>query len=124
MDTSIAITIYVADGIKCTRDVFVSAPAQLVVIHLSCSKARALKCVLRFRSQLHGRSLRGDANQIQFRGKAPSQSDPNYKQSSDPVQYDDTAGKEIHFASVLEVRVPDCEVRQNAGGSMSAPTAP
>src|SRR5216683_605849 len=119
LDTAIATTSYVADGIQYTREVFVSAPAQLVVIHLSCSKARALKCVLRFRSQLHGRSLGGDANQIQFRGKAPSQSDPNYKQSSDPVQYDDTAGKGMHFASVLEVRSPDGDVRQNEDGSMS-----
>src|SRR5260370_32670950 len=124
LDTAIATTSYIADGIQYIREVFVSAPAQLVVIHLSCSKARALKCVLRLRSQLHGRSLRGNANQIQFKAKPPSQPDPNYKQSIDPVQYDDTAGKGMNFASVLAVRAPDCEVRQNAGGSMSAPTAP
>lgn len=42
IDRAIATTTYSVDGVKYTREVFASVPAQVIVVKLSCSKAGAL----------------------------------------------------------------------------------
>ncbi len=50
LDSALARVSYVVDGVTYTRDVFVSAPDQVIVVHLTTSRPGALN----FTGQLHG----------------------------------------------------------------------
>ncbi|WP_353071091.1 glycoside hydrolase N-terminal domain-containing protein [Tunturiibacter gelidoferens] len=61
-----------------TREVFVSAPAQVIVIRLTCSRKGALNGIVRFVSLLQSKTEAIDDNTIRLTGKAPSVSIPSY----------------------------------------------
>lgn len=50
LDSAVARVSYIVDGVTFTRDVFVSAPEQVIVVHLTASRPGALT----FTAQLHG----------------------------------------------------------------------
>ena len=76
-------------------------------MRLKSSEEGRLNFRLRWKSQLQANSAPGKTNQMLLKGKAPSRSDPNYKNSPDPVQYDGSPGKGMYFAAVLEVHSTD-----------------
>ena len=57
---------------------FVSAPAQVVVVKLSCSKVGGLNCKVSLASQLKSSTEVNGTNEIHLIGKAPEESAPNY----------------------------------------------
>jgi len=119
LDSAIAATIYEVDGCKFTREIFASHPSQLIVMRLQSSERGRLNLHMRWKSQLQASSAPGKTNQMLLKGKAPSQSDPNYKNSPDPVQYDDSPGKGMYFAAVLEVHSTDGHLEQHEDGTLS-----
>jgi alpha-L-fucosidase 2 len=108
LDSAVASVSYQAGGVRYLREVFSSAPDQVIVVRLSSSKPAALNCEVRLTSQLRSQSeskSSAAAGEIQLTGKAPSESIPNYLGDvPNPVQYDDTPGKGMNFASVLNAR--------------------
>ena len=78
LDTAVAKVSYEADGTTYTREVFVSAPAQVVAVRLSCSKPGGLNCKVRLASKLKSKVEAAGASGIQLMGKAPEESAPNY----------------------------------------------
>jgi alpha-L-fucosidase 2 len=119
LDSAIATTSYEVDGCRYTREIFASHPSQLIIMRLKSSEKGRLDFGLRWKSQLQASSAPGETNQVILKGKAPSQSDPNYKNSPDPVQYDGSPGKGMYFASVLEVHSNDGHLEQHDGGTLS-----
>jgi alpha-L-fucosidase 2 len=137
LDTATTKVTYIADGAVYTREVFASAPAQLVVVKLSCSKPGGLECNVRLTSQLRSKIEATGESELQLTGKAPAESAPNYftpdivgeteraiesaaeKLANDPIQYSEEAGKGMYFAAVLHAQSTDGKITRAADGSLS-----
>ncbi len=92
---------YRQDGALYTRQVFISAPANLLALRLACSQPGKLTFSVRLESALQHQAHAEDG-QILLSGKAPQQNDPNYLNSPDPVQYGEEG---IRFAARLGIQV-------------------
>lgn len=112
LDTAVATVRYDAGACQYQREVFVSAPADVIVVHLSSSQPHSLNLEVRLTSQLRSASVATQSGEIQLTGKAPGNSEPNYIKTDNPIQYDDAPGKGMYFASLVKAQVD--------GGSMSA----
>jgi len=77
LDTALATVTYHADGATYTRQTFASAPAQVVVTRLTCTKPGGLNCKVHLSSQLHSQ-IEVSGSEIRLTGKAPNESAPNY----------------------------------------------
>jgi alpha-L-fucosidase 2 len=86
-----AITKFTADGVAYTREIFISAPDQVMVVKLTASKPGALNFDATVNSPLHYK-LNADGNELILKGKAPAHVDPSYLDSKNPVIYEDTSG--------------------------------
>lgn len=93
ISSAIATTKFSVDGVNYTREIFVSAPDQVIVIHFTASKANALTFSLSTQSQLYHRNERISQNELAMKGQAPSHVDPSYLNSMEiPVVYNDPTG--------------------------------
>lgn len=85
---AIATTKFSVNGTNFTRECFVSAPAQVVVLHFNSSTANALNLSLGIKSQLQAKTTT-EGNELVMSGRAPSHADPTYINTSDkPIQWD------------------------------------
>ncbi len=93
LDTAIARTS--ANGT--TRDVFSSAPDQVVVMRLPAgSSTLSMDSPLRF-------TVTADADELRLTGKAPSFSAPNYQRMDNPIRYSDAEGQGMRFEARVRV---------------------
>jgi alpha-L-fucosidase 2 len=124
LDSGLATVSYRIQDAEFTREMFCSAPAQLVVIRLSASKPAQVHCEVRLTSQLRAQSQSSDAGEIVLAGKAPSESIPNYlRDEKNPIRYDDVVGKGMHFAAVLQVRLQSGTLSQLPDGGLHIQSA-
>ncbi len=93
ISTAIATTRFSAGGITYTREVFSSAPDQVIVIRIRSSRPGQVNLVAGMKSLLHFQIVPASANELLLRGKAPAHVDPNYyNDHKEPVVYTDTTG--------------------------------
>lgn len=86
---AIARTNYTVGGVRYMREVFVSAPDQVMVVRWVASRPRALQIRISGESLLRNRQLVRNGYWL-MRGKAPVHADPNYVgYNKIPVVYDD-----------------------------------
>ncbi len=93
---------------KHTRESFVSAPANALVLRLTSTQPGGLTFSVRMESPLHSEVTAQDG-QLLLQGKAPQHVDPNYLRSDNPIIYGEEG---MTFAARLEVRL--------TGGSLQA----
>lgn len=99
---------YEIDGVKFTREYFLSNPDQVFVIRLTSSKKGNLDFELKFDSQLKYK-ISTAINELKISGFAPIQALPNYLgDKENAVVFDETKG--IRFASFFNVKNTDGEV--------------
>jgi len=84
----VATTFYPVYGVWYSRDVFVSAPDQVMVIRWMSNKTGAINVHIGGTSLLQHIKKAGDGL-WEMGGKAPSHVEPSYVQSDNPVVYDD-----------------------------------
>lgn len=93
INDAITTTKFTADGVEYKREVFASAPGQVIVIKLSASKAHALNFTVNAKSPLRFKTSAFANNELVLQGKAPAHVDPSYYNvNKQPVVYEDTAG--------------------------------
>lgn len=91
----------------CTREAFISAPANILVLRLSSAQTGALSFTARMSSPLQSQvQVVGD--QLLLTGKAPQHVDPNYLKSAAPVVYGDEG---MTFAVRLGIQLTGGRVR-------------
>ncbi len=91
IENAIAITKFTNGGIQYSRQIFISAPDQVIVIKLTTSKIGALNFDAVSKSLLHyNNSVDGD--EFIMKGKAPVHVDPSYLDSKKAVIDEDTTG--------------------------------
>ena len=112
----IATTRFSAGGVNYTREVFASAPGQLIVVRLSADRPRRLSLDIAAGSQLRA-DARARDGAIVLRGKAPAHVDPNYyKSGAEPVVHDDPAGcRGMRFETVVQPRLRDGTLEEADG---------
>ncbi len=92
IENAVATTRFTADGIRFTREIFISAPDQVIVVRLKSGKEGVLNFDAGINSQLHYVNMVA-GSELLLKGKAPAHVDPNYHSGDrDPVLYEDTSG--------------------------------
>jgi alpha-L-fucosidase 2 len=101
LHTAIATTTFKSGGFRYTREVFVSAPDQVVVVHTTTDNPAGLKLTASIDSPVQSESKTDPDGALRLIGKAPAHVDPNYHSGKNPIVYDPSEGKGMRF----EVRV-------------------
>jgi alpha-L-fucosidase 2 len=88
----IATTSFTAGGVRYGREVFASAPDQVIVVRLTSSVPGSLDLDIRAKSPLRAATSAAGTSLV-LRGRAPAHVDPNYvRYNAEPVVWDDPAG--------------------------------
>jgi alpha-L-fucosidase 2 len=99
---------YEVDGVKFTREYFVSYPDKLMAIKLTSSKKGALNVDIKFESLLKY-NLAITGNTLQANGSAPVQAKPSYLgKTENAVAYE--ANKGTRFSSMVKIKDTDGKV--------------
>ena len=115
---AIATTNFIVDGVRYTREIFASAPDQVIVVRLTSSKPGQLSIHASAKSKLKYTTDKISANEIQLVGKAPSHVDPNYYNvNKEPVIYADPEGcRGMRFTLLLKAGTSDGRVVTDTSG--------
>lgn len=100
LDTAVHHTEYTLGGVHFSREAFISAPANALVVRLTCSQPGELSFRVWLESPLHFQ-VQVQGSQLILTGKAPQQDDPHYLNSKNPIVYGEEG---MTFASRLQVQ--------------------
>ena len=94
IERAVATTRFTVGGVRYTREVLASAPANVLVLRLRASQAGALTFDVSATSQLHHRLGANGSDELVLSGKAPAHVDPNYYNppGREPIIYADASG--------------------------------
>ncbi len=96
---------YEIDGVKYTREYFISYPDQMMVIKLTSGKKGALNFGVKFESQLKNAVSIVD-HVLNAKGYAPIHAEPNYRgDKPDAVVFDENKG--TRFATLVKIKNTD-----------------
>lgn len=86
--SGLATTTFTVDGVHYRREVFASAPGEVIVMRLSADAPQKISLTATTRSQLRARTA-GMDGVLTLQGRAPTQVDPSYfNVNNEPVVYD------------------------------------
>ncbi len=118
LQNATAHTQFTIDGVTYSRELFVSAPDQVIILRLTASQ----KGKLNFSASTHSphpllKQITGK-NELSMRGKAPAHADPNYvNYNAKPVYYEDPSGcKGMRFDWRIKVQTTDGKVTTDTSG--------
>ena len=94
IENAMATTRFTVNGVEYTREIFTSAPDNILVIRISASKEKQLNFSVNASSQLKFSSGFVNNNELIINGKAPAHVNPNYynPKGEEPIIYEDTTG--------------------------------
>ena len=120
LDTATARVGYRVDGVDFVREVFISAPDQVMVVRLTAGAPGRVSCAVSLDTP-HPFLQQTSENGIRLEGKAPSHSEPNYIGSDNPVAWDETEGKGMRFCAEVRVVARGGKTSQAAAGDGISP---
>jgi alpha-L-fucosidase 2 len=118
LDTAVAT---VEDDVGFTREVFISAPAQVMVVRISPAQfdgKGTVGATIRLKNQFNATSKNPSTNVIHMTGKAPSETAPDYPGGKDPIRYSEVEGEGMHFAIALEAVANGGTTKPQPDGSL------
>ena len=94
LNTAVSTTSFQIGPIKYTRQYFINAPSNVMVIVLKSSAPGGLNLHIRASSRLRYQVSAKGKTELQIRGKAPAKVDPSYfnPKGREPIIYDDASG--------------------------------
>ncbi|NIK61690.1 glycosyl hydrolase family 95 catalytic domain-containing protein [Kribbella shirazensis] len=101
LDTAIARAEYEIDGAEVWQEVYVSAPAQVLILRLGASQP--LSVTLSFTSQLRAATEALGDNGLALLATCPSSVAPPHGNAAEPIQYSDGDDRGMNAAAVLRV---------------------
>lgn len=110
-------TRFTSNGVQYTREMFISAPDQVIVYHLKASRKGQLNFTLSANSQLrYQNSING--KDLVLKGKAPSQVDPSYVDyNKEPIKYEEAGScKGMRFELRLRAISVDGTIKTDTSG--------
>lgn len=102
---------YTIDGVNYTREYFVSAPDQIMIIKLTSSKKGKLNFDVNFESLLKY-NITTLGNLIQIDGYAPVHAAPSYVKEENPIVFDENKG--TRFTSLIQIKNTDGTVSKTS----------
>ncbi|HEX2585822.1 MAG TPA: glycoside hydrolase family 95 protein, partial [Steroidobacteraceae bacterium] len=116
LSDAIATTQFSVNGTHYRREVFASAPANIIVMHFNADRKRQLSLQIGARSSLHFATLYSDGRLI-LQGKAPAHVDPSYfNVNAEPIVYDDPSHcKGMRFEMIVKPIVTDGVISYSDG---------
>src|SRR3990170_444830 len=111
-------TRFTKDGIIYTLEIFVSAPDQIILIHLTASQKNALNFSASVSSPLVYNNTIEGSEEIVMKGKAPSHTDPSYLQTMEvPVIYNDPSNCDgMRFQLRVKAKTTDGKITSDDRG--------
>jgi alpha-L-fucosidase 2 len=111
-------TRFTKDGVTYTREIFISAPDQVIVIHLNASQKNALHFSVSTKSPLFYKNGVIGQDEIAMKGKAPAHTDPSYMQTMEiPVVYNDPQQcRGMRFALNVKATATDGKISADENG--------
>jgi len=110
LEKAISTTRFTVGGTTFKREFLVSAPDQVVVLHLTSSTPAGLNLTISTKTQLKG-IIAMEGNELVTSGHAPSHADPSYTSTSDmPVQWGDDC-KGMRFQSRIKTLENDGKIQ-------------
>ncbi|MBS1574847.1 MAG: glycoside hydrolase family 95 protein, partial [Bacteroidetes bacterium] len=114
---AVSVTDFTINGVAYKREMFVSAPAQVIVIRLSSSKEKQINAFISTSSLLHFQTSAAGENILSLKGKAPAHSDPNYLSKAEPIIYTDPSEcNGMRFEMLIKAINKDGTVTTNENG--------
>src|SRR6266702_1155258 len=110
--SGLASTTFSIDGVRYRREVFASAPADVIVMRLSADTPRKISLTVAVRSQLRAHTV-ATSGMLSLQGRAPTQADPDYlNTNNEPIVYDpDDTCKGMRFELSVKPLVKGGTVR-------------
>ncbi len=118
LDAAVARVTYRSGGVSFTREVFASAPDQVIVVRLRASEPGALTVAITLDSPLRHELDTSVDGVLRLHGKSPSHVEPNYVKSENPVVYDDTSGRGMRFETRVKAMANGGPLGSIEGGLM------
>ncbi len=117
IEDAVATTKYSVDGVDYKREVFVSAPDNIMVLRISASSAKSINIHLSLKSQLKYR-MQAEKGLLVVKGKAPAHVEPSYYQPQrEKVVYADTTGcRGMRFEVLVKAVTKDGTVLTDTSG--------
>ncbi|XEC96151.1 glycoside hydrolase N-terminal domain-containing protein [Paenibacillus tarimensis] len=100
LETAVARTKYTVDGTRYTREVYVSAPDQVMVVRIESDSKEAIDVQISLGSALNYSVRKTGIDMIALSGQAPSLVQPLHQKSPEPIVYEE--GKGIRFEIRLQ----------------------
>ncbi|HVZ96461.1 MAG TPA: glycoside hydrolase family 95 protein [Chitinophagaceae bacterium] len=118
ISNAVATTIFTVNGVQYKREVFVSAPAQVIVIKISANAAHKINATVNTTSQIHFHDEILENDLLALKGKAPAHADPSYfDQNKEPIIYDDPEGcKGMRFEVLAKALHKDGSIATDTSG--------
>jgi alpha-L-fucosidase 2 len=111
LDSAVARVAYRVEKVDYTREVFASAPDQVIVLRIAASGG-PITLAIGADCPLRSQVTASDSGMVRLVGKAPAHVDPDYLRSPNPIVYDEADGKGMHFEAA--------ELAAADGGTMRA----
>ena len=106
LDTACATSSYTAGNVKFERTAFVSAPDQVLVLHVTASKPGQIHYAISLDGELQKSVSLSDKNRLVLAGKAASHiAGAGHPDSEQPVKLSDVVGEGMFYACVLQANV-------------------
>ncbi|AMR34663.1 alpha-L-fucosidase [Mucilaginibacter sp. PAMC 26640] len=116
ISNAVATTKFTVAGVTYTRQVFSSAPGQVIVVRISASKPGKLNMLISVNTPLKHQKAVSAGNVLLVKGKAPTHVDPGYLgKTPNPISYKDSLTKGMRYAWYTKAI--------NKGGSIATDTA-
>jgi alpha-L-fucosidase 2 len=118
LQDAIATTTFTAGGVAYKREIFASAPDQVIIIKLTANRTRQLNITVNAKSILRYKNERIAADEIILKGKVPAHVDPSYfNVNKEPIIYDDTTGcRGMRFALMIKAVNKDGKITTDTNG--------
>ena len=119
LKTAVSTTSFTVGEIIFTRQYFINAPANVMVVRLQSSAKGALNLTIKGSSQLAVQSMAVGNNELKLYGKAPSHVDPSYYNPKGrvPVVYEDSNGcNGMRFQFNIHAQSTDGNIKTDSGG--------
>src|SRR5436853_2475764 len=115
---AISITTFKIDGMQYKREVFASAPAQVIVIKISADVAKKITATISASSQVHFKNEVLSNDLLALKGKAPAHADPSYfNDNKEPIIYEDSNNcRGMRFEMLVKALHKDGTVTTDTSG--------
>ena len=119
ISNAISTTKFTIDGTAFTREIFASAPDQVIIMRFTANKPKQLNFSVSAKSLLHYQNAVAGKDELVLKGKAPAHVDPSYYNEAgrEPVVYEDVNGcNGMRFQLSVKAVLKDGTVQSDTAG--------